>query len=106
MIAALIIGWQVIDCGHFVDVKKKILYSSLTNKTFQLLHKKIKKEILYEIYNKTMDIFLSSPNLYSFRCVFIAKNYLCIFEWSYFRNALFIDYDYSVNCNYNLYFCL
>lgn len=37
-----------------------------------------------------MDIFLSSPNLYSFRCVFIAKNYLCIFEWSYFRNALLL----------------
>ena len=69
----------------------------------------LKTPIVYvnnEIYNKTMDIFLSSPNLYSFRCVFIAKNYLCIFEWSYFRNALFIDYDYSVNCNYNLYFCL
>ena len=26
MIAALIIGRQVIDCGHFVDVKKKIPY--------------------------------------------------------------------------------
>lgn len=89
MIAALIIGRQVIDCGHFVDVKKNILYSSLTNKTFQLLHKKIKKEILYEIYNKTMDIFLALP-IYTLLGAFLLQRIIYVYLNGLISEMLFL----------------
>ena len=57
---------------------------------------------------KTMDsFFLALPILYFLGAFFLLQRIIYVYLNGLISEMLFfIDYDYSVNCNYNLYFCL